>query len=37
EAGLLTVDTLNRSARDLLPVGTAVTLAVARDQLCEVA
>jgi putative spermidine/putrescine transport system ATP-binding protein len=37
EAGLLTVDTLNRSARDLLPVGTSVTLAVARDQLCEVA
>ncbi|HGY0994056.1 TPA: ABC transporter ATP-binding protein [Aeromonas salmonicida subsp. pectinolytica] len=37
EAGILTVDTLNRSARDLLPVGTAVTLAVARDQLCEVA
>ncbi|HGY1011099.1 TPA: ABC transporter ATP-binding protein [Aeromonas salmonicida] len=37
EAGLLTVDTLNRSARDLLPVGTVVTLAVARDQLCEVA
>lgn len=37
EAGLLTVDTLNRSARDLLPVGTAITLAVARDQLCEVA
>ena len=37
EAGLLTVDTLNRSAHDLLPVGTAVTLAVARDQLCEVA
>ncbi|MGX5836705.1 ABC transporter ATP-binding protein [Aeromonas piscicola] len=37
EAGLLTVDTLNRSARDLLPMGTAVTLAVARDQLCEVA
>jgi putative spermidine/putrescine transport system ATP-binding protein len=37
EAGLLTVDCLNRSARDLLPVGTAVTLAVARDQLCEVA
>ncbi|MGV2705578.1 ABC-type transporter ATP-binding protein [Aeromonas salmonicida] len=37
EAGLLTVDTLNRSARDLLPVGTAVTLAVARDQQCEVA
>ncbi|MFM1682217.1 ABC transporter ATP-binding protein [Aeromonas salmonicida] len=37
EAGLLTVDTLNRSARDLLQVGTAVTLAVARDQLCEVA
>ncbi|MGY3896284.1 ABC transporter ATP-binding protein [Aeromonas enterica] len=37
EAGLLTVDCLNRSARDLLPVGTAVTLVVARDQLCEVA
>ncbi|MDM5151401.1 ABC transporter ATP-binding protein [Aeromonas salmonicida] len=37
EAGILTVDTLNRSARDLLPVGTAVTLAVTRDQLCEVA
>ena len=36
-AGLLTVDCLNRSARDLLPVGSAVTLAVARDQLCEVA
>ncbi|MGB6190276.1 MAG: ABC transporter ATP-binding protein [Aeromonas molluscorum] len=37
EAGLLTVDVLNRSARDLLPVGRAVTLAVARDQLREVA
>lgn len=37
EAGMLTVDCLNRSARDLLPVGSAVTLAVARDQLCEVA
>lgn len=37
EAGLLTVDVLNRSARDLLAVGTRVTLAVARDQLCEVA
>lgn len=37
EAGLLTVDCLNRSARDLLPVGSAVTLTVARDQLCEVA
>ncbi|OZG41217.1 ABC transporter ATP-binding protein [Aeromonas sp. A35_P] len=37
EAGLLTVDCLNRSARDLLPVGSAVTLVVARDQLCEVA
>ncbi|MGL5812672.1 MAG: ABC transporter ATP-binding protein [Aeromonas sp.] len=36
-AGLLTVDALNRSARELLPVGTGVTLAVARDQLCEVA
>lgn len=36
-AGLLTVDVLNRSARDLLAVGTRVTLAVARDQLCEVA
>ncbi|MGY3904347.1 ABC transporter ATP-binding protein [Aeromonas lusitana] len=37
EAGLLTVDVLNRSARDLLAVGTTVTLAVARDQFCEVA
>ena len=37
EAGLLTVDCLNRSAGDLLAVGSAVTLAVARDQLCEVA
>ena len=37
EAGLLTVDCLNRSASDLLAVGSAVTLAVARDQLCEVA
>ena len=37
EAGLLTVDLLNRSARDLLAVGTTVTLTVARDQLCEVA
>ncbi|WP_260391498.1 TOBE domain-containing protein, partial [Aeromonas enteropelogenes] len=37
EAGMLTVDCLNRSARDLLPVGSAVTLVVARDQLCEVA
>ncbi|WP_421153976.1 ABC transporter ATP-binding protein [Aeromonas dhakensis] len=36
-AGMLTVDCLNRSAQDLLPVGGAVTLAVARDQLCEVA
>ncbi|MGY3945215.1 ABC transporter ATP-binding protein [Aeromonas tecta] len=36
-AGLLTVDVLNRSARDLLAVGTTVTLAVAQDQLCEVA
>ncbi|ENC6657921.1 ABC transporter ATP-binding protein [Aeromonas hydrophila] len=36
-AGLLTVDCLNRSAGDLLPVGRAVTLVVARDQLCEVA
>ncbi|MNG93435.1 Spermidine/putrescine import ATP-binding protein PotA [compost metagenome] len=36
-AGLLTVDLLNRSARDLLAVGTTVTLTVARDQLCEVA
>lgn len=36
-AGLLTVDVLNRSARDLLAVGARVTLAVARDQLCEVA
>jgi putative spermidine/putrescine transport system ATP-binding protein len=37
EAGLLTVDCLNRSAGDLLATGSAVTLAVARDQLCEVA
>ena len=37
EAGLLTVDCLNRRAGDLLPVGSAVTLVVARDQLCEVA
>ena len=37
EAGLLTVDCLNRSAGDLLAVGSTVTLAVARDQLCEVA
>ncbi|QWL64528.1 ABC transporter ATP-binding protein [Aeromonas jandaei] len=37
EAGVLTVDCLNRSARELLPVGRAVTLVVARDQLCEVA
>ena len=37
EAGLLTVDCLNRSARDLLATGSAVTLVVARDQLCEVA
>ena len=37
EAGLLTVDCLNRSASDLLATGSAVTLAVARDQLCEVA
>ncbi|MDX7901256.1 ABC transporter ATP-binding protein [Aeromonas media] len=37
EAGLLTVDCLNRCAGDLLAVGSAVTLAVARDQLCEVA
>lgn len=36
-AGLLTVDCLNRSAGELLPVGSAVTLVVARDQLCEVA
>ncbi|MCX0440028.1 MULTISPECIES: ABC transporter ATP-binding protein [Aeromonas] len=36
-AGLLTVDCLNRSAGDLLATGSAVTLAVARDQLCEVA
>lgn len=36
-AGLLTVDALNRSACELLPVGTGVTLAIARDQLCEVA
>ena len=34
EAGLLTVDCLNRRAGDLLPVGSAVTLVVARDQLC---
>ena len=37
EAGVLTVDCLNRRAGDLLPVGSAVTLVVARDQLCEVA
>ncbi|MEH8126771.1 ABC transporter ATP-binding protein [Aeromonas veronii] len=37
EAGLLTVDCLNRSAGDLLATGSAVTLAVAREQLCEVA
>ncbi|HHQ4845141.1 TPA: ABC transporter ATP-binding protein, partial [Aeromonas hydrophila] len=37
EAGLLTVDCLNRCAGELLPVGSAVTLVVARDQLCEVA
>ncbi|HHQ4580347.1 ABC transporter ATP-binding protein [Aeromonas hydrophila] len=37
EAGLLTVDCLNRSAGDLLAVGSAVTLVVAQDQLCEVA
>ncbi|MFQ2821118.1 MULTISPECIES: ABC transporter ATP-binding protein [Aeromonas] len=37
KAGVLTVDCLNRSARELLPVGRAVTLVVARDQLCEVA
>ncbi|HAU4908399.1 TPA: ABC transporter ATP-binding protein [Aeromonas hydrophila] len=37
EAGLLTVDCLNRCADDLLAVGSAVTLVVARDQLCEVA
>ncbi|AGM45972.1 ABC transporter ATP-binding protein [Aeromonas hydrophila] len=37
EAGLLTVDCLNRCAGDLLAVGSAVTLVVARDQLCEVA
>lgn len=37
EAGVLMVDCLNRSARELLPVGRAVTLVVARDQLCEVA
>ncbi|MFM4825102.1 ABC transporter ATP-binding protein [Aeromonas bivalvium] len=37
EAGLLTVDCLNRRAGDLLAVGSTVTLAVARDQLCEVA
>ncbi|HHQ4705468.1 TPA: ABC transporter ATP-binding protein, partial [Aeromonas hydrophila] len=36
-AGLLTVDCLNRCAGELLPVGSAVTLVVARDQLCEVA
>ncbi|AJQ56387.1 TPA: ABC transporter ATP-binding protein [Aeromonas hydrophila] len=36
-AGLLTVDCLNRCAGALLPVGSAVTLVVARDQLCEVA
>ncbi|WP_323939359.1 ABC transporter ATP-binding protein [Aeromonas hydrophila] len=36
-AGLLTVDCLNRSAGDLLAVGSAVTLVVAQDQLCEVA
>ncbi|BDC80370.1 TPA: ABC transporter ATP-binding protein [Aeromonas hydrophila] len=36
-AGLLTVDCLNRCAGDLLAVGSAVTLVVARDQLCEVA
>ena len=35
--GLLTVDCLIRSAGDLLATGSAVTLAVARDQLCEVA
>ncbi|MCR3911179.1 ABC transporter ATP-binding protein [Aeromonas hydrophila] len=37
EAGLLTVDCLNRCAGDLLAVGSAVTLVVAQDQLCEVA
>ena len=36
-AGLVTVDCLNRRAGDLLPVGSAVTLVVARDQLCEAA
>ncbi|MCS3833859.1 putative spermidine/putrescine transport system ATP-binding protein [Aeromonas veronii] len=37
EAGVLTVDCLNRSVGDLLATGSAVTLVVARDQLCEVA
>ncbi|MEL6092531.1 ABC transporter ATP-binding protein [Plesiomonas shigelloides] len=36
EAGLLTVDCLNRSASDLLTIGSIVTLTVGRDQLCEV-